>query len=218
MRLFVALDLPDDVKAYLAGLCGGLPGARWTRPNQFHLTLKFIGEIDHAKADDVAETLCDIDAEPFDLKIKGLGIFGAGSKRPHMLFAKVEECPRLMSLRDKIEYRLTRIGIKPEHRKFIPHVSLARLKDSSLPKLESFMTFNAFIETPKFTVESFSLFQSFLHSEGSIYRTEALYPFGMGLGYDPGDADLDWNNPAERELSFADFPWEPDRVPASLGY
>jgi 2'-5' RNA ligase len=107
-----------------------VPGAKWVDPGNLHLTLRFIGEISEDVAADIDDTLSRLRARRFTLQIAGTGVFGG--EKPRSLWAGVERSPELAGLRDKIEQALIRTGLSPEPRKFSPHVTLARLRDSPL--------------------------------------------------------------------------------------
>ena len=179
MRLFVALDLPDEIRDNLAGLANGLPGARWLPPENLHLTLRFIGEVDGHDAHDIDEGLAAIRMPQFELKLSGVGIFGEGRKL-RALWAGVEANPELTRLHDKIEQAVIRAGQPPESRRFKPHVSLARFKNNGTgpapDKMQAYLSEHALFKCEPFVVEGFTLFSSFLSSSGAIYRPEADYP------------------------------------------
>src|SRR6185437_1775902 len=126
IRLFVALDLPENIRARLLELQGGVPGARWSTNQQLHLTLRFIGEVDGDVAHDIDDTLAVIRAPAFALELSGVGEFGG--KNPRALWAGVKPNDALLHLQRKIETAMQRIGLPAEQRKFTPHVTLARLR------------------------------------------------------------------------------------------
>lgn len=177
MRLFVALSLPDEIRERLSDLQGAVPGARWVPPENLHITLRFIGEVDGGLAHDIDTALMGLDGRGFELKLAGLGSFGEGPKT-RALFAAVQANEALSRLQQKIEQALQRVGLPPEGRKFKPHVTLARFRNgqASMPHLERFLVAHSLFRAGPFEVEDFSLFQSFLSGEGSIYREEAVYP------------------------------------------
>ena len=119
LRLFVGIDFPPELKLRLSLLCTGLSGAKWADPGNFHLTLRFIGEITEDVAADVDEVLSRIKAPRFALQLAGTGVFGGN--KPRALWVGVERHPELVRLRDKIEQALVRAGLEPEQRKFAPH-------------------------------------------------------------------------------------------------
>ena len=174
-RLFVAIDLPDDVKDLLEPLCRGVPGARWTRDRQFHLTLRFIGEVDGGGAQDIDASLAGVRAPGFSLSLGGVGHFGNGGN-VRVIWAGVEKSPALRHLHDKIESAVVRAGLPPEGQKFNPHITLARPKSAPpTSKLQEYLAYNNLFKTPPFEVTHFTLFQSFTGGEGSIYQAEHSY-------------------------------------------
>jgi RNA 2',3'-cyclic 3'-phosphodiesterase len=175
LRLFVGIGFPPELKLRLSLLCSGIPGAKWVDPGNFHLTLRFIGEISEDLAADVDDTLSRVRARRFTLQIAGTGVFGGGDK-PRSLWAGVERTPELVGLRDKIEQALIRIGLVPEPRKFAPHVTLARLRDPPLDKLREFLASNARFRAEPLPVNGFSLIASFQTKSGAVYEDQADYP------------------------------------------
>jgi 2'-5' RNA ligase len=176
MRLFIAVPVPEYIADDLADLCSGIPGARWVPPENFHITLRFLGEIDGAQADDVHEALSRIIAPGFEISLSSVGTFG-DQKKTRALWAGVDPSPALVHLRDKVESAAVRAGLPPEPRRFKPHVTLARFKNGSAmaPEIHQFITRNALYRSEAFFVERFTLFQSFLGGEGAIYRPEVDY-------------------------------------------
>lgn len=175
LRLFVALEVPDEVRDALADLEEPLPGARWVPYDNFHITLRFIGEVDGGVAHDIDAALAEIDGRGFSLSLSGLGLFGDG-KKVRSLYAAVEANEALARLQGKVENALQRIGLVPEGRKFKPHITLARFKQPPGPKLDDYLIRRALFRAGPFPVQDFVLFRSFLSGEGSIYRAEVAYP------------------------------------------
>lgn len=178
LRLFVAIPLPAPVRRALTGISTGVPGARWTQPDNLHLTLRFIGEVPEPEARDIADVLSLVDGRPFAARLKGVGQFG-DRKRAHVLWAGVEAGPELQLLRGRIENRLARVGVDPEGRKFTPHVTLARLKSTPLDWVGRYIFDNGRFETPSFEVSEFALFSSHLGQAGAIHTVEADYPLAI---------------------------------------
>ena len=170
LRLFVGITLPPALKLRLSLLASGVPGARWVDPGNYHLTLRFIGEIDEGMASDVDAVLLHIQAKRFDLALAGVGHFG-----DRMLWAGVEKSPPLVHLRDKVESALVRLGLEPETRRYAPHVTLARLRNASGAKLQEFLAEHALFRAEPFPVEKFSLVASYLTKAGAIYEDQADY-------------------------------------------
>ena len=174
LRLFVGIGFPPELKLRLSLLCSGLPGAKWVDPGNFHLTLRFIGEIGEDVAADIDDALSRLRARRFTLQIAGTGVFGG--EKPRSLWAGVERSPELAGLRDKVEQALIRVGLPPEPRKFAPHVTLARLRDPPLDKLRDFLVAHAQFRADLLRVEGFSLIASFQTKSGSVYEDQADYP------------------------------------------
>lgn len=173
MRLFVGLALPLHLKVRLAPLMTGLPGARWVPPENLHLTLRFIGEVDEREAALLEEALSTIERPPFDLQVAGCGIF-AHRRGPEAVWIGVASTPPLVDLQAAIERAAVRSGLAPEEKRFRPHITLAHLKDVPAPRLQAFVAgHNLFKETV--TIEEFSLFSSKLGSGDPIYLEEAAY-------------------------------------------
>jgi RNA 2',3'-cyclic 3'-phosphodiesterase len=176
LRLFVGIGFPPELKLRLSLLCSGVAGARWVDPGNFHLTLRFIGEIGEDRASDVDEALSRLRARRFALQLAGTGVFGGG--KPRSLWVGIERGPELITLHDKIEQALIRAGLPPEPRKFAPHVTLARLYNPALDELGEFLAAHAGFRAGPLAVEAFSLIASFQTKAGSIYEHQADYPLG----------------------------------------
>ena len=174
LRLFVGIEFPPELKLRLSLLCTGVPGAKWVDAGNFHLTLRFIGDIDESLAADVDEALAQVRARRFALRLAGTGVFGGD--RPHALWVGVERDPDLVKLRDKIEQALIRAGLAPERRKFAPHVTLARLRDAEVAGLAGFLSVQARFRADPLPVDHFSLIASFPTKAGSVYEDQADYP------------------------------------------
>jgi RNA 2',3'-cyclic 3'-phosphodiesterase len=175
LRLFVGIGFPPELKLRLSLLCTGISGAKWVDPGNFHLTLRFIGEITEDRAADVDDALARLRARRFILQLAGTGVFG-GSDKPRNLWVGVERSAELIALRDKIEYALIRAGLPPEPRKFTPHVTLARLHNPPIGQLGEFLAVSAGFRAEPLPVEAFSLIASYETKAGSVYEDQADYP------------------------------------------
>jgi 2'-5' RNA ligase len=126
-RLFTGLQIPPEIGLMLSLKRGGLTGARWIDPENYHITLRFIGDVDHATADDIVDGLERLNNSlSFNVRLTHLGTFGGD--KPRALFAGVEPDESLTRLQAAQERVLQRVGLPPEGRKFVPHVTLARLR------------------------------------------------------------------------------------------
>ena len=180
-RLFVAIDFNEAVNSRLAGLCSSLPGARWLPPEQFHLTLRFIGEVDGAAFADITDGLRDVACPPFSLSLRGIGHFPPRG-RPRVLWVGVEPSDGMTRLHGVIEHRLRRFGIAPEGRRFAPHVTLARLKGASVHRLGDYLACHGGFATQAMPITGFRLYSSTLGAKAEIHTIEASYPLGSGDG------------------------------------
>jgi RNA 2',3'-cyclic 3'-phosphodiesterase len=173
LRLFVGIDLPPELKLSLSLMAIGLPGAKWVDAGNYHLTLRFIGEIDEGRAEDVDAALSQIRAPRFDVILATVGHFGR-----RQLWVGVERNDALQHLHGKIEGVLSRLGLPAEERRYTPHVSLARLKGTNEARLQAYLTQHALYRAPPFRVDHFSLIASYLTKSGAIYEDQADYPLG----------------------------------------
>ncbi|MEE8517047.1 MAG: RNA 2',3'-cyclic phosphodiesterase [Alphaproteobacteria bacterium] len=180
IRLFVAIELPEAVKAELARLCGGVPGAKWVKPENLHLTMRFIGEVNEDAANDIAAVLDQIRAPSFNLVLSGVGQFSS-HRTPRVLWVGVEKNESLVYLTGKVESALVRAGVSPDRRRFSPHITLARLRTASKPRINSFVSTNAMFTAGPIDVDSFILFSSFLGRNGALHRPEAVYPLDAAI-------------------------------------
>lgn len=174
MRLFVALDLPIPLKQRLAMLAGGVPGARWVPSENYHLTLRFIGETQKHRAEEIDEALFALRARGFSLTLAGIGLFEKGG-RANSLWVGVERNPALDHLQNKIETALQRAGLEPERRRFAPHVTLARLDNVVEAKLAAYVQAHNLFRADPVPVEHFTLFSSRLGKEQAVYTPEVDY-------------------------------------------
>lgn len=179
MRLFVALALPEEIRWQLRLLCGGLPTGngsvnRWVLPENFHITLRFLGEVDGRDAHYVDAALAGIRAPRFSLRLKGVDAFSSG-QRVKAIYAGVEKQPALQHLHDKVESAVVRAGLPPEGQKYTPHVTLTRPKDPPIAKLQHYLAEHSLFKSEPFEVTHFTLFSSAMGSEHSVYTAQASY-------------------------------------------
>ncbi len=175
MRLFVALDLPWSLREQLSGLALGLSGARWVPPENYHITLRFIGEVPRHTAEEIDLALAGLRGRGFDLALSGVGTHEKGG-RVTALWAGVERNAALDHLRGKVETALQRTGLEPERRRFLPHVTLARLGEvSAEPKLAHWVQSHNLFRSGPMKVAHFTLFSSQLGRDASVYTPEVEY-------------------------------------------
>ncbi len=179
IRLFVGLALPDTHRQQLEALQNGISGARWVASQNLHITLRFIGEVDENVAEDIATALDVVRAVPMDVTLKNIGTFG---RPPHALWVGVEDEPKgaLANLHATIDGVLVRaIGLKPEGRKYIPHVTLARFGKAATTQshLSRFIESRPVLALDKFKASEFILFRSILSQHGAEYNPLEIYDF-----------------------------------------
>lgn len=168
-RLFVALSIPERVKEHLASLQSGLEGARWVDPEDFHLTLRFVGEVDGPTADDLASALSLVSFDRFSFRLSGFGHFERKG-RPEALWVAVEDALEIAALKQKVEAACRRVGLPPDDRKFIPHVTLARLKgQTSDEMLARWIEAQQRLNLESIEVSHFTLYESHLGRDGPLY-------------------------------------------------
>ena len=173
-RLFTALEVPAQIAFSLSLLRGGLPGARWVDPENYHITLRFIGDIDHRTADEVTGALSSVDRPRFDLSLEGLDALGG--RKPHAIAACVKASPALKELQAEHERIVQRIGLDPERRKFRPHVTLARIKNASQAEAATYLALRGSFKTAPFPIGRFVLLSSRASKGGGPYIMEEAYP------------------------------------------
>ena len=152
MRLFVGIGVPENLAARLAIFQSGLPGARWVAPENMHVTLRFVGEVQCNEAEDIDEMLAQIDAPGFDLHLHGVGTFGQGAKA-HSVWVGVQPSEALSFLQHKVESAVVRAGQPAEGRKFTPHITLARFNHADASRLQHFVEGNNLFRSEEHTSE-----------------------------------------------------------------
>jgi len=176
-RLFVAIDPPPEIRELLAGLCSGLPEARWIAPEQLHLTLCFIGDVSGAAFLDVKEALGGIHHRPLLLRLQGVGFFPPRGL-PRIIWVGIEHNEPLEVLQRKITARLFSLGLEPENRKFSPHITLVRLHQTPPSRVGKYMEIHGLFSSPEFEIDSFLIYSSVLGRHGAHHRVEQAYVLG----------------------------------------
>ena len=182
MRLFVALEIPSEVRKNLATLIESLravsPQARWVRPENLHVTLKFIGEVPETKLASIRGALAGVRSEQaVALDSRGLGFF-PNEKHPRVFWAGIEASPNLKALAADIDRATEKLGVAREQRPFSPHLTLARFEPPSLPeKLRAAIQENAGCEFGLLRTTQFHLIESKLKRSGAEYTTVESFPF-----------------------------------------
>jgi len=172
-RLFLAIDIPEEIKIALTPFARELPGARWVPADQIHLTLHFIGEVGPQTFADIKSALSGVSFGRFPVTLRGAGHFPPG-KYPRVLWVGVERDPALMQLHQELELALIGAGVAPDERRFSPHLTLARLKDSPPAEVGAFEKRHQELVFPPFEVHEVILFSSVLTNQGAVHSREAV--------------------------------------------
>ena len=180
LRLFTGLEIPHDIKFDLDLMKGGILGARWIERDSYHLTLRFIGDVEEGLARDLAEALDAIAVPGFLTRLKGLGAFGGA--KPHTIYAGAEMCPELKRLQAAHERACQQVGLVGEARKFTPHVTLARLRRADAGAVQRHVAAHNLYESRPFEVDRFVLYSARPSRGGGPYAIAADYPLAGRYG------------------------------------
>lgn len=175
-RLFVAIRLPAPIRQLLLAAMGGISGARWQSDDQLHLTLRFIGEVDRHRAGDIHAALGGVHHPPFTLALNGIGCFDRRGF-PDTVWAGVTPHDEVKALHKKIDAALRRVGVPPDDRAFLPHITIARMSRSAGP-ISNLLEEAGGLSSPVFAVDSFALFESDLTNEAAVYSVVERYRLG----------------------------------------
>ena len=203
-RLFVALRPPRPIRDLLRGAMHGISAARWQDDDQLHLTLRFIGEVDRHRAEDIAAALGALHAPAIAARVAGVGLFDRRGA-PHMIWAGVEPLAKLAALQRKIDQLLARVGVEAETRAFMPHVTLARLNRSAGP-VAPFLALHSDLASAPFVFDHVILYESEMGHGGSRYHPVARYPLDVS-------GDLSATSAAATALTSAQVSAKPSSAP-----
>jgi RNA 2',3'-cyclic 3'-phosphodiesterase len=173
-RLFTGIEIPAAIGEQLSCLRGGLPGARWIDPANYHLTLRFVGDVDMDVAEEIAAGLARVRRAPFALALSQLSTLG--TRKPHAIVARPSPSPELLDLQVEHERVMQRIGLPPETRKFTPHVTLARLRGAVGRDIADYLTLRGGFVAGPFPIERFVLYSARNSIGGGPYVVEEAYP------------------------------------------
>ncbi len=183
-RLFAGIELPEEIKDQLSDLARPLPGTKWVDDDDFHITLRFAGDIEGRIARDFTELLAEIEADAFELRLDGLGTFGGND--PRTLWAGIAANPALDALARACDRAARNAGLPPEAHPFKPHVTIARLRHTSPDVIARALGQIGAFRTEPFPVKEFVLFSAKPKTGGGPYVVEATYPLRGGY-YDMED-------------------------------
>jgi 2'-5' RNA ligase len=176
-RLFTAIEIPREIGDRLAMLRGGLPGARWVDRENYHMTLRFVGDIDMDVAEEVAHGLARVRRSSFAVRIDSVG--SLGTRKPHAIVARVAPSPALVELQAEQERIIQRIGLPAEQRKFTPHITLARLRGAAPRAIAEYLSVRGGFSAGPFEASRFVLYSSRASTGGGPYIVEEAYPLGL---------------------------------------
>lgn len=173
-RLFVAIRPPLAIRKLLLAAMGGISGARWQSEEQLHLTLRFIGEVDRHRAGDIHAALGAVHHPPFEVALNGIGAFERRGFADAVWAGVIPHEP-LRALHKKLDSALARVGIAPDERAYLPHITLARLKRAS-GDIGNLLESAGGLTSPPFAIDHFALFESDLTAEAAVYSVVERYP------------------------------------------
>ncbi len=173
-RLFVAIRPPREIRALLLATMGGISGARWQNDDQLHLTIRFIGEVDRHLAGDVLAALGAVHHPRFEIALDGLGTFERRGQ-PDAVWAGIAPHEPLRGLHKKVDQALARVGVAPDQRAYLPHITLARLKRGA-GTVGNLLEQSGGVASAPFTVDHFALFESNLAPDGAVYTIVERFP------------------------------------------
>lgn len=178
-RLFAAVELPPAIREELGGLRANIPSARWVKPEQMHITLRFVGaDVPASQVAPIQDALATVAGAAFWLTLRGVGRFPPAGRRPaRVLWVGLDHEPALLDLHRRVEAALNLVGFAPEDRPFNAHITLARLNAREpVPQVERFLRAHTDFAAGPFPVEQFVLLQSTLTPQGARYQPLGVYP------------------------------------------
>lgn len=176
IRLFAALDIPDEIARRLSALQSGLQECRWQTRENMHVTLRFMGSLEEPMAEEIDYALAHIKCKPFKLRINELGSFGDG-ERARTVWAGAEKSDALLNLHTKVENALQVLGLEPDKRKYAPHITLGRLKHSTPADVAHWIEGKGQFHALEFEATRMVLYSTHTTSSGSAYHPERYYVF-----------------------------------------
>jgi 2'-5' RNA ligase len=177
-RLFSGFEIPANVSAKLALLRGGLPGARWMEPEDYHVTLRFFGDVNDLTANAIAEELAASARAPLALTVSELGVFGGD--RPRAIIARIKPDAALTQIQAEHERIARRQELAPETRKFSPHITLARLRGVAPDAVAAYLAARTYPLALRFEADRFVLYSAKQSVGGGPYLVEAAFPLIAG--------------------------------------
>ena len=183
MRLFISVDLPDRLADSIATVqkpLDGASGLRVTDPNQAHVTLQFLGDVDRSRVPDIerelAQGVADATVDPFTVRFEGLGVFPSLEYIRVVWLGVSEGTDALTQLQEAIETRMTTLGFEGDEHDFTPHVTLARMDHAGSKELVQRMIRNRDPTVGEMRVSDVRLTESTLTDTGPAYTTVERFP------------------------------------------
>jgi 2'-5' RNA ligase len=177
LRLFLAVDPPDRVRHEVATLCTQVNQARWVKPHQLHITLRFMGQTPDEALPEMRNRLARVHVPAFELALRGAGVFPGGTtvQRARVLWFGLDPVEPLAQLKRAIDAHL---GLDTErtNQEYSPHLTLARFTQRPDSTLTQFLSRHQASHGQRFRVSCFKLYQSTLHSSGAVHEAVATYP------------------------------------------
>jgi RNA 2',3'-cyclic 3'-phosphodiesterase len=178
-RLFLGLDLPNDIDIALQMFGGGIQDARWQTLEQLHLTLHFLDEVDGGELRELSSALDDLEAPAFDLQLRGVGVFPPRGQ-PRTLWVGVAEPEPVRLLHRRCARIIDELGLDRDRRKYTPHVTIARFGTRVVASdVGEWMRDHALYASRVFRVEHVHLYSSLVGQRGSKYRIESSHPLDL---------------------------------------
>jgi 2'-5' RNA ligase len=173
LRLFVAVDLPNSMRDQIVPICKGITGARWSKPEQLHVTLRFLGAVPEGDLDRIRQALATVRHPAFRLEIRHAGVFPP-HKLPRVMWLGLAPAEPLCALKEKIDAVL---GPDPEsaQRTFSPHLTLARFTSQPRDELTQFLAAYGEFQAGPWPVHEFQLYQSTLRRTGAVHEVIQTY-------------------------------------------
>ena len=189
MRLFFAINFPEDVRAAIHDAAALVretaPSVRWTSADKLHLTVRFLGEVDEARVDALAQAGASVAKRhgPVELAIGGIGAF-PNPRRPRVVWMGVERSPRLELIAHELEEAIAPLGFEPEGRAFRPHVTLARVREENQREVAHALSEVPLIELPESVMaETMELMRSVPGAGGSRYEVQHSWPLAREVDH-----------------------------------
>jgi 2'-5' RNA ligase len=178
LRLFVAVDLPAELREEVASMMDRVRGARWANSKQLHITLRFLGDTAEEALPGLRARLATIRQQAFQLRLCGAGVFpetheGRRAKPPRVLWLGMQPTEELASLKQAVDAALS---ADPAEAQFSPHLTLARFSARPDQTLSDFRQRHGGYTSAYWWVRDFHLYQSTLRREGAVHTRVASYP------------------------------------------